>query len=128
MLTGELRNQVDRGRAVVRARTRGAAGAGRGAAVRTWLAAGSLLLAGACLAGCGVGTGVVPVGQGVYAAAEMRAPVRGGGAEAQRAVLAEAGGFCQQQGRRLAVLTLRPGGDPRIREWPTAFDLTFMCV
>ena len=81
----------------------------------------------ALLAGCGLGSGIVPVGPGVYAVSEMRAPVRGGGAEAHRAVVAEATGFCQRQGRGLLVLDLRPDGDPRIREWPTAFDKTFRC-
>ena len=86
------------------------------------------IAASALLPGCGLGSGIVPVGPGVYALSEMRAPVRGGGAEAYRIVLTEATGFCQQQGLRLLILDLRPDGDPRIREWPTAFDMTFRCV
>ena len=79
------------------------------------------------LLGCALGSGIVPVAPGVYALSEMRAPVRGGGPEAHRAVLAEAASFCQRQGRRLLILDLQPGGDPRIREWPTAFGLVFQC-
>ncbi|MGI4951501.1 MAG: hypothetical protein ACRYGM_06825 [Janthinobacterium lividum] len=85
------------------------------------------VIAGALLSGCGLSSGIVPVAPGIYALSEMRAPVRGGGAEAQRAVLVGAAGFCRQQGRRLMVIDLQPGGDPRIRDWPTAFDLTFQC-
>ena len=86
------------------------------------------IVASALLAGCGLSSGIAPIGPGIYALSEMRAPVRGGGAEAHRVVFAEATGFCQQQGRRLLVLDLRPDGDPRIAEWPTAFDMTFQCV
>ena len=86
------------------------------------------VLAGVLMAGCGLSSGIVPIGAGVYVLSEMRAPVRGGGAEAHRAVLGEAAGFCQQQGRQLTILALRPDGDPRMREWPTAFDLTFRCA
>ncbi len=86
------------------------------------------IVASALLAGCGLSSGIVPIGPGVYALSEMRAPVRGGGAEAHRVVLTEATGFCQQQGLRLLILDLRPDGDPRINEWPTVFDMTFQCV
>ena len=86
------------------------------------------LLACIALEGCALGSGIVAIGPDTYVLAEMRAPVRGGGAEAQRVVLAEADGFCQQQGRRLVLRDLRPDGDPRMREWPTAFDATFQCL
>ena len=86
------------------------------------------VVASVLLAGCGLSSGIVPIGPGVYALSEMRAPVRGGGAEAHRVVLTEATGFCQQHGLRLRILDLRPDGDPRIDEWPTAFDMTFQCV
>ncbi len=72
-------------------------------------------------------SGIVAIGPDTYVLSEMRAPVRGGGAEAQRAVLDEAAGFCQQQGRAMAMLDLRPDGDPRGYYWPTAFDATFQC-
>jgi hypothetical protein len=84
---------------------------------------GSLLL----VAGCAMTSGVVPIGPDTYVLSEMRAPVRGGGAEAQRAVLAGAAGFCQRQGRSVLLLDLRPDGDPRGDYWPTAFDATFQC-
>ncbi len=80
------------------------------------------------LAACGASSGVVPVGIDAYAVSEMRAEAIGGGARAQAAVLTEAAGFCQQQGRDVAVLDLRPGGDPRGYYWPTAFTATFRCV
>jgi hypothetical protein len=79
------------------------------------------------IAGCTSTTGIVPVGPDTYILSEMRAPVRGGGAAAQVAVLSEATAFCQQQGRELALLSLLPDGDPRIYEWPTAFNATFQC-
>ena len=80
------------------------------------------------LGGCGLSSGIVPVAPGVYALSEMRAPVRGGGPEAQRAVLAGAAGFCRQGGRRPVILTLQPGGDPRLQDWPTAFTVAFQCA
>ena len=80
------------------------------------------------LAACGASSGVVPVGLDTYALSEMRAEAIGGGARAQAAVLTEAAGFCQQQGRRVTLLDLQPGGDPRGYYWPTAFTATFRCV
>ena len=88
----------------------------------------SALLMAVALGGCALTSGIVPIGPGTYVLSEMRAPVRGGGAEAQRVVLAEADGFCRQQGRSLLLLDLRPDGDPRTQYWPTAFDATFQCV
>jgi hypothetical protein len=78
--------------------------------------------------GCGSTTGIVPVGPDTYFLTEMRAPVLGGGDEARRVVMAEAIGFCQQQGRVFVPLDLRPDGDPRTPYYPTAFDATFRCV
>jgi hypothetical protein len=80
------------------------------------------------LAGCATTTGIVPVGPDTYFVSEMRAPVRGGGAEARRFVLAEATWFCQQQGRVFVPVTLRPDGDPFTPYYPTAFDATFQCL
>ncbi len=80
------------------------------------------------LGGCAIGTGIVPVGPGVYATSAMRAPVRGGGDEARRVVLDAARGFCAQQGATPAFLDMRPGGDPFTPYWPTAFNATFRCV
>ena len=79
------------------------------------------------LMGCALSTGIVPVGPDTYALSEMRAPVRGGGAEAQRVVLATANDFCHRQGLKLFLLDLRPDGDPHTVYWPTAFDATFQC-
>ena len=70
------------------------------------LTAGLLLL----VTGCAATSGIVPVGPNTYALSEMRAPVRGGGAEARRVVLAEADGFCQQQGRAFVPVDMRPDG------------------
>ena len=80
------------------------------------------------LSGCGASSGIVMVGLDTYAASEMRAEAIGGGPAAQQAVLAEAAGFCQQQGRSVSLLDLQLGGDPRGRYWPTAFSATFRCV
>ncbi len=79
------------------------------------------------LAGCATTIGVVPVGPDTYAVSEMRSPVRGGGPEARRAVLAEASGFCARQGLVYVLLDLRPDGDPYTPYYPTAFDATFQC-
>ena len=80
------------------------------------------------LAGCGATSGIIPVGPGMYVVSEMRAEALGGGARAREVVLAEAAGFCHQQGRGVSILDLQPGGDPRGHYWPTAFDATFQCV
>ena len=79
------------------------------------------------LMGCALSTGIQPVAPGTYALSELRAPVRGGGPEARRVVLATATEFCQRQGRELLLLDLRPDGDPYTPYWPTAFDATSQC-
>lgn len=86
-----------------------------------------LLLTG-CLVGCGFSSGVVAIGPNTYVLSEERAPVLGGGREANRLVLAEAGRFCLQQNRVSATLDLRPDGDPFTPYYPTAFDVTFQCL
>ncbi len=80
------------------------------------------------VAGCGTTSGIIPIGPDVYTLSEMRAPALGGGGEAQRVALAEATGFCQQQGRAFEPLDMRPDGDPRTPYYPTAFDVTFHCA
>ena len=90
---------------------------------RVWLA----LSIATPVMGCAATTGVIPVGPGVFAVSAMRAPVRGGGEEARRVVLAEADGFCRAQGGVFVPLELRPDGDPRTPYYPTAFDATFRC-
>ncbi len=87
-----------------------------------------LLAAGLGVAGCALDPVVVPVGPGTYALGAMRAPVRGGGAEARRVVLAAADAVCARQGGRTVLLDLRPDGDPGTPYWPTAFDATFRCA
>ncbi len=86
---------------------------------------GCLVLA---LAGCATGSGIVPIGPDTYTVSELRAPVRGGGAEARRVVLAESEAFCRQQGRVFVPLYLAPAGDPFTPYYPTAFDATFKCL
>ena len=91
------------------------------------LAARSLLLL-PLLAGCTFTTGVVPIGPDTYIASEMRAPARGGGAEAERALLAETDAFCRRQNKQFLAIDLRPDSDPYTPYYPTAFDATFRCV
>ena len=79
------------------------------------------------LSACAASSGIVPIGPDTYVLSELRAESRGGGAAAQQAVLSEAAAFCQAQGRSVALLDLRPDGDPRGYYWPTAFDATFQC-
>lgn len=81
-----------------------------------------------CLAGCGFSSGVVAVGPDTFVVSEERAPVVGGGREANRVVLAKVGEFCRQQGRVSVILDLRPDGDPFTPYYPTAFDATFQCL
>ena len=85
------------------------------------------VLMSAAVTGCSASTGIVPIGPNLYVLAELRAPARGGGAEAHRTVLAEADGFCRQQGSVAQILDLRPDGDPFTPYYPTAFDATFRC-
>jgi hypothetical protein len=79
------------------------------------------------LPGCAVSVGVVPVGPDTYAVSERRAPVLGGGPEAQRVALAEATGFCAQQGRVFAPLVMGAVGNPYSAYGPSGFTTTFRC-
>ena len=88
----------------------------------------AVIIALAAVAGCSAGSGIQQVAPGVYVLSELRAPIVGGGGEAERAVLAEAGAFCQRQNLVFLPLDLRPDGDPRTPYYPTAFDATFRCV
>ncbi len=80
------------------------------------------------LSGCALSSGIRPVGPDTYAVSEMRAPVRGGGPEAQRVVLAEANAFCQQQNRVFVPLMMTLAGNPYGLYGPSAFDATFQCL
>ena len=71
---------------------------------------------------------MVVVGPNTYVLSEERAPVAGGGREANRVVLAKASDFCLQQGRASVILELHPDGDPFTPYYPTAFDATFQCL
>jgi hypothetical protein len=82
----------------------------------------------ALMAGCTFTTGIVAVGPDTYKVSEMRAPARGGGAEAERVVLAETDAFCRRQNKVFLAIDLRPDGDPYSPYYPTAFDATFRCV
>ncbi len=87
-----------------------------------------LPLLGLALSGCAATTGIVPIAPGTFQVNEMRAPVLGGGPEAQRAALAEATGFCAQQGLRFTPLMMAPGGVPYSPYGPTTFTATFRCT
>ncbi len=80
------------------------------------------------LSGCALSSGIRPVGPNTYTVSEMRAPVRGGGPEAQRVVLAEATAFCEQQNRVFVPLMMTPAGNPYGLYGPSAFDATFQCL
>jgi hypothetical protein len=80
------------------------------------------------LSGCAATTGIVPIGPGTFQVSEMRAPVLGGGPEAQRAAIAEAIGFCAQQGLQFAPLVMAPGGVPYSQYGPTNFTTAFRCT
>ena len=83
---------------------------------------------GLALAGCAMSTGVVPYGPGIFLVSEMRAPVLGGAAEAQRVALGEANDFCVQQGRVFVPVMMGPGGYPYSAYGPTNFSASFRCV
>ncbi len=79
------------------------------------------------LTGCAGTTGIVPTGPGTYLVSEMRAPVLGGAAEAQRVALAEAQGFCASQGLSFMPIAMGPGGYPGSVYGPTNFTANFTC-
>ncbi len=79
------------------------------------------------LAGCAGTTGIVATGPGTYLVSEMRAPVLGGAAEAQRVALAEAQGFCASQGLSFVPISMAPGGYPYSAYGPTNFTANFAC-
>jgi hypothetical protein len=85
------------------------------------------LAAAVLVGGCAVSLGVVRVGPDTYSVSERRAPVLGGGPEAQRAALAEAEGFCAQQGRVFAPVAMGPVGEPYSAYGPDGFVATFRC-
>jgi len=79
------------------------------------------------LSGCAVSVGVVPVGPDTYMVSERRAPVLGGGPEAQRVALLEANEFCRQHGGVFAPLAMGPVGNAYSLYGPSGFTTTFRC-
>ena len=88
----------------------------------------TVLLAATLLAGCETSTGILPTGPDSYFLSEMRAPVRGGGPEARRVLLAEATSFCQSQSRVFVPIDMGPDGDPFTPYYPTAYTAHFQCL
>jgi hypothetical protein len=86
------------------------------------------LLPALLLAGCAASTGIVPYAPGVFLVSDMRAPVLGGAAEAQRVALLEANGFCAQQGLAFMPDAMGPGGYPYSDYGPTNFTARFRCL
>jgi hypothetical protein len=80
------------------------------------------------LAGCAMGTGIVPYGPGVFLVSEMRAPVLGGAAAAQVAALGEATAFCARQNLVFVPVMMAPGGYPYSDYGPTNFTTSFRCL
>jgi hypothetical protein len=77
------------------------------------------------LAGCAIGTGILPVGPNTYTVREEYAPIRGGATAAEQAALTEANAFCVTQGR----LFLDMATPPRWNPWgPTGYSVTFRCA
>ena len=87
----------------------------------------ALTLATLALAACAMTTGIVPAGPGTWLVSEMRAPVLGGAAQAQRVAIAEAQDFCARQGAVFTPLAMAPGGYPYSVYGPTNFTTTFRC-
>ncbi len=85
-------------------------------------------LAAIALCGCAMTTGIVANGPGTFVVSEMRAPVLGGAAEAQRVALGEATAFCARQGRVFTPIGMGPGGYPYSAYGPTNFTVAFQCV
>ncbi len=80
------------------------------------------------LSGCAMTTGIVPNGPGTFLVSEMRAPVLGGAAQAQRVALNEAMAFCARQGRVFTPVAMAPGGYPYSAYGPTNFTVAFRCA
>jgi len=79
------------------------------------------------LAGCAIGTGILPVGPNTYTVREEYAPIRGGATAAEQAALIEANTFCAQQGRQFLVVDMV--APPRWNMWgPTGYGVSFRCL
>ena len=82
------------------------------------------------LAACSAGTGVLPVGPDTYTVQEHRAPILGGGSEAQRAAITEATEYCESQGKKLLPLNTTQSGLPvnQAVYGNTSYSMTFRCL
>jgi hypothetical protein len=58
------------------------------------------------LASCSQGTGVLPAGPDTYTATEYRAPILGGGSEAERAAMTEANDYCEHDSKNFYHLNM----------------------
>jgi hypothetical protein len=83
----------------------------------------TLLIATVALTACASGTGILPAGPNTYTITETRAPVRGGGAEAERVALTEANDYCQQQGRIFVPNLLNQAGNLANSYGPTGYSV-----
>jgi hypothetical protein len=86
------------------------------------------IIAACTLFGCASSPGILPAGPDTYTLMQKFAPVRGGGEEAQRAVLTEANDFCAQQGRVFVPSTMGQAGNLRNPYGPTGYTVTFKCL
>ena len=67
------------------------------------------------LAGCAIGTGILPIGPNTYTVREEYAPIRGGATAAEQAALSEANTLCVQRGRQFLVVDMAT--PPRWNPW-----------
>jgi hypothetical protein len=80
------------------------------------------------LGGCALSSGIRQIGPDAYTVSEVRAPVRGGGAEAERVVLAEADDFCRRHGRVFVPMVMTQAGNPYGIYGPSGFNASFRCL
>jgi hypothetical protein len=79
-------------------------------------------------AGCAHSTGILPAGPDTYTISERVAPLRGGGAEAERSALTQASDFCAQQGRQFVPNNMGQSGNLTNPSGPTGYTVTFRCL
>jgi hypothetical protein len=82
------------------------------------------------LPACAQGTGVLPFGPDTYTVSEHRAPILGGGSEAQRAAITEATDYCENHGKKLLPLNSTQSGLAvnQAAYGNTSFSMTFRCL
>jgi predicted naringenin-chalcone synthase len=74
----------------------------------------------AVLAGCAMNTGVLPLGPDTYRIQVARAPILGGGMEAQKAALTQAQEYCAAQQKEFVTIATDQPRDTR-------FEVDFRC-